>query len=165
MADYSSGSTSTSGRLVSRAVGSKNRARLSGQALLRGRVGIVVCLLVAWAFAGAVLIPETEARKPVSVHCSPSGDLCQGVFRYKGRIKFSLGLAARYYSRVYVCVRNPAGRSTCRGVRVRQRGGYYEALIAFAKNFPSSRRGKYKVTWVDYGYGYRIGRPLYFRKR
>jgi hypothetical protein len=122
---------------------------------------LVLSVLVLALLAPSATAQASE-RVPLAVYCSPTGDLCQGVYRYNGRIKFSLGLFARYFNRVDVCVRDPSGRRTCRGVRVKKNGPLFEARIALAGNFPASKRGKYKVVWQRNGY--RIGRALYFRK-
>lgn len=122
-----------------------------------------VALILFLVLLVPVATSQASERKPIAVYCSPSGDLCQGIYRYNGRIKFSLSLFAPYFNRVDVCVRNPAGLRSCRGTKVKKDGSFFEARIAFAGNFPSGKRGKYKVTWERDGY--RIGKTLSFRKR
>ena len=108
------------------------------------RFGLAVaCLAVAIFAAPAV---SAEERR-IASYCSPSGDVCYGVFDDSGTIRFQLTLAARYFARYRICVRPPRGATTCRSFPVKKTGAAYGGAVRWQRNFPSRGAGVYRVRW------------------
>lgn len=108
------------------------------------RIALVLVSLAAVAFAA----PGAAAEKQrIASYCSPSGDVCYGIFNDSGTIRFQLTLAARYFARYRVCVRPPTGATTCRSFPVKKTGAVYGGAVRWQKNFPPRGPGTYRVRW------------------
>jgi hypothetical protein len=121
----------------------------------------VLCMLAAALVAAAPASPAQEAR--IASYCSPSGDVCYGIFRDAGNVtRFQLTLAARYFGRYRICVKPPSGAATCKSFPVKRFGRLYGGAVKWDRNFPTNRGpGRYRVTWLVGTQ--RLGPALYFR--
>jgi len=107
-----------------------------------------IALLVAVVASLAVVVSASSAdQRRVASYCSPSGDVCYGIFDVRGVIRFQLTTAARYFSRYRICVRTPRGATTCKGFPVRKTGASFGGKVIWQRNFPSGGPGRYRVTW------------------
>lgn len=98
-----------------------------------------------------------QARDPS--YCSPSGDVCYGIFRARPVYNLRLTLAAKYFSRYRICVR-PLGRAaTCKSFPVKKTGLQWGGMVRWQRNFPHTP-GRYRLTW-RLGPN-RLGPPLNF---
>jgi hypothetical protein len=102
-------------------------------------------LLLAVAAPASAAREETPPR--IASYCSPSGDLCYGIFADPRFIRFHLTLAARYFDRYRICVRPPRGATTCKSFPVRRVGSTYGGQVRWQKQFPNRGNGVYRVTW------------------
>ena len=120
-------------------------------------------LLVTIAALLAIATPASAAPEArVASYCSPSGDVCYGIFDDRGVIRFQLTLAAKYFSRYRLCVRPPRGATTCRSFPVKRVGSQFGGAVRWERNFPSRGVGRYRVTWKQ---GTRaLGPALIFRR-
>ena len=85
-----------------------------------------------WAVLASIILSALLAAPATATHgrriasyCSPSGDVCYGIFDDSGTIRFQLTLAARYFSRYRLCVRPPTGATNCRSFPVKQTSGVF----------------------------------------
>lgn len=114
--------------------------------------GLLAVLGSAVAAAG---FPVTAGAKIVSSYCSPSGDLCYGVFDRGGRVQLRITTAARYFQRYILCVvllpRSSAGAEhapRCGSFPVfRQAGGTWGSTVKYSRQYPVTLPGRYRVTW------------------
>jgi hypothetical protein len=91
----------------------------------------------------------------LSSYCSPSGDVCYGVFKQDGRVSLEITTAARYFGRYTLCVKRirPLGGGAENAQRCgsfpvfRQGRGTYGSRINYAKQYPIRTRGTYRATW------------------
>ena len=116
----------------------------------------------------ALLVPTTLGattvpRKRVAAYCSPSGDVCYGIFRRGQEVEFQLTTAARYFTRYRLCVRAPTGEVTCRNAPIKGLAEQQSSTVRWSKNFPDRGQGVYRVTWSQSGV--RLGPVLRFRQR
>jgi hypothetical protein len=115
----------------------------------------------------ALLVPAFGAalspRQRVAAYCSPSGDVCYGIFRRGQEVEFQITTAARYFARYRLCVRAPTGALTCRNAPIRTLGGQQGSIVRWSKNFPDRGQGIYRVTWSQAGV--KLGPSLGFRQR
>ena len=138
-------------------------------------------VVAKWCFAGlcgqlALLGPALAATastaapgsKTIASYCSPSGDVCYGVFNRSGKVDLRITTAARYFKRYTLCVRLlPVGTDgshlqRCGSFPVfRQGGSTWGSSIDYARQYPIKDPGRYRVTW-KLGSG-PLGPPLYFR--
>jgi hypothetical protein len=120
-------------------------------------------LLVTIAALLAIATPASAAPEArIASYCSPSGDVCYGIFDDRGVIRFQLTLAAKYFSRYRICVRPPRGATTCRSFPVKRVGSQFGGAVRWERNFPSRGPGRYRVTWKQ---GTRaLGPGLTFRR-
>lgn len=121
---------------------------------------LAACSVVA---AGAARAGEEPTR--VAAYCSPSGDLCYGIFRERTTVLFDIDLVARIFGRYSLCVRPPRGAETCHAYPVRrvELGDQttWRSEIRWQRSFPVRGHGRYTVTWrAD---GRRLGPALSFR--
>jgi hypothetical protein len=118
--------------------------------------------LSALAVALAVVAPALSAdRTRIASYCSPSGDVCYGVFRAQGLIRFKLTLAAKYFRRYRICVRPVGQAPTCKSFPVRKTGrAAWGGTVIWQRNFPQRGVRTYKVTWKQGRT--RLGPPLTF---
>jgi hypothetical protein len=126
------------------------------------RIGLFLALA-----AGLVLAsPASSADQArIASHCSPSGDLCYGIFKDNvkspdGLVRFQLTTAAKYFGRYRICVRPIVQKGTCKSFPVKKVGANWGGTVIWQRNFPSAGRGKYQVTW-KLG-AKRLGPSLYF---
>ena len=109
------------------------------------------CLAVA-AVACAIAAGSASAAstaKRIAVYCSPSGDLCFGIFDRGGAVYLELSTFARYFTRYRLCVRTPAAGAAerCRSFPIRRRGRVWGSTVKYGRQFPLTGRGTYRVTW------------------
>ena len=92
------------------------------------------------------------AERTIAAYCSPSGDVCYGVFRRRHRVYLRISTAAHYFSRYTLCVRHTVVR--CGSFPVfRGAAGTWASTINYARQYPMTQPGRYRVTW-------RAGPPL-----
>jgi len=109
-----------------------------------------------------LLIPASAEAKVVKSFCSPSGDFCQYIMRKDNRIKFEMRqfpLQGKYR----LCVKPPRRGYICKTFRWRKSGPIFKSVVDFNRQFPSGRRGRYKVQWRTSD-GYKLGKTLSFKK-
>ena len=102
-----------------------------------------------------VLMAVMATAVSLSSYCSPSGDVCYGVFKRDGHVSLEISTAARYFGRYTLCVKRikPAGGGAANAQRCgsfpvfRQGHGTYGSRINYAKQYPIKTRGTYRVTW------------------
>jgi hypothetical protein len=123
----------------------------------------LVALLLAVLAPAAVGATQPIPRKRVAAYCSPSGDLCYGIFRKGADVELQITTAARYFTRYRLCVRPPTGAQTCRNVPIRMMGEQQGSVVKWNKNFPNKGRGTYRVTWSQRGT--KLGPLLRFTQR
>jgi hypothetical protein len=135
----------------------------------KSRLISLACLPLAGLLAGAAEARPTLApAKTLSSYCSPSGDVCYGVFNRGGKVFLQITTAARYFKRYGLCVRLlPVATDALHAQRCgsfpvfRQGGGTWGSSINYARQYPVKRAGRYRVTW-KLGSG-PLGPPLSFR--
>lgn len=116
------------------------------------------------ADAGTTALPQ----KRIASFCSSSGDVCYGIFKRSGKVHLRITTAARYFRRYNLCVRLlPAGSDATHAQRCgsypvfRQGGTTWGSSINYARQFPVTDPGRYRVTWKLGSSA--LGPPLYFR--
>lgn len=125
-------------------------------------------MVLALLAAGVALASPSAPPKTIASYCSPSGDVCYGIFRRTGHVSLEITTAARYFRRYTLCVRRirPAGGGTesaqrCGSFPVfRQALGTYGSRINYAKQYPVKTPGTYRVTWKAPA---ALGPPLRFK--
>ena len=128
---------------------------------------LLVVLLGVVSTAGWARGAINERR--IASHCSSSGDVCYGVFNRAGKLYLRITTAARYFKRYRLCVQLlPAGGSgaehalRCGSFPVfRQGGGTWGSSVNYAKQYPITNAGRYRVTWKLGATP--LGPPLSFR--
>lgn len=107
--------------------------------------------VLALATGAALSSPPTAATgvapKPIATYCSPTGDLCFGVFDRSGAVSLELTTFARYFARYHLCVTPPRGTATCKSFPVRESGRLYASRVRWHRNFPARGPGQYRVAW------------------
>jgi hypothetical protein len=111
------------------------------------------------AFAGGNIY---QPEKYVARYCSPSGDICLGIFR-SSTVVFQLMTVERYFPRYGLCVRSPRGAKTCRTLPVNPQGSVWGSHKRWPRHFGDSGPGVYLVTWSQAGR--RLGPTLRFTHR
>jgi hypothetical protein len=110
----------------------------------------LVFLAVACALAlSAVGAGSAQDRTRIRSYCSPSGDVCYGVFQSSGKYKLQLTLAARYFARYRICVVPLGQRKTCKSFPVKKTGTQWGGTVIWQRNFPVSGPRRYKVSWLQ----------------
>ena len=117
---------------------------------------LTVILAAGWVGAGGAT--EISGQQRVAGYCSPSGDVCLGIFNRGGAAYLEISTAARYFGRYRLCVRPPgggaAGLQRCGSFPVFRRGSVWHSSVKYGRQFPVVGPGTYRVTW-------RVGeRPL-----
>ena len=115
---------------------------------------------VSWFQGGHRLGPSLTFAYVIPTYCSPSGDVCYGIFREAGAYNFRLTLAAKYFSRYRLCVRRLGGGRRCKSFPVKKTGAQWGGKVSWKRNFPQSPGRRYRVTWLR-GTN-RLGPPLNF---
>jgi hypothetical protein len=112
-------------------------------------------LALAGPPAGAATAqPAAGPSKTLSSYCSPSGDVCYGVFNRSGKVSLRITTAAHYFKRYSLCIRLlPVATDALHAQRCgsfpvfRQGGGTWGSSINYARQYPVKRAGRYRVTW------------------
>jgi hypothetical protein len=125
-----------------------------------------VPLVLAAATPGAG--QTAAAPKTIASYCSTSGDVCYGIFKRSGKVSLEITTAARYFNRYTLCVRRLPPRSTpayaqrCGSFPVfRQSGSTWGSRVNYARQYPLTFAGTYRVTWKLAGSA--LGPALRFR--
>jgi hypothetical protein len=130
----------------------------------------IALTLVPLVLAAATPAARGTAPKPKTIasYCSTSGDVCYGIFNRSGKISLEITTAARYFNRYTLCVRRLPPRSTseyaqrCGSFPVfRQSGSTWGSRVNYARNYPLTFAGTYRVTWKLAGSA--LGPALRFR--
>jgi hypothetical protein len=129
----------------------------------------LLLVLVGLVWTGAAgAAPSAVNEKKIASYCSPSGDVCYGIFKRAGKVYLRITTAARYFSRYKLCVRLlPPGSGAdlvlrCGSFPVfRQGGGTWGSSVNYLRQYPVRNPGRYRVTW-KLG-ATRLGPPLSFR--
>ncbi len=132
---------------------------------------MLAALLLATATVGmwgTAADSGTVADKTIASYCSPSGDVCYGVFERHRRVYLRITTAAHYFSRYTLCVRLlPPGPSADNALRCGSfplfRGslGTWVSSVNYARQYPVTLPGRYRVTWKSGGQA--LGPSLRFR--
>jgi hypothetical protein len=120
-------------------------------------------LALAAALSVAVIGATTgnaSQHTRVKSYCSPSGDVCYGIFTSGSVYSFRLTLAAKYFQRYRVCVRPLGEQATCKGFPVKKTGAQWGGTVVWQRNYPLRGPRGYRVTW-RHG-ARRLGPPLTF---
>jgi len=105
---------------------------------------VVVAISVALVAAS----PAAAAQpKTIAQYCSTTGDICLDVVNRDGAVFLELTTVARYFERYVLCVKPPAGTSTCSSFPIRAGGSFYVSRVRWYRNFPARGQGAYLVTW------------------
>ena len=127
-----------------------------------------VALLVLAAMATPGARGTTPKPKTLASYCSTSGDVCYGIFKRSGKISLEITTAARYFNRYTLCVRRLPPRTTpnyaqrCGSFPVfRQGGSTWGSRVNYARQYPLTFPGTYRVTWKLAGSA--LGPALRFR--
>jgi hypothetical protein len=108
------------------------------------------------------LLALLASAAALASYCSPSGDVCYGVFAQGRVVQLRITTAARYFSRYTLCVKPPAGVLRCRSFPLlRQAGSTWGSTVRHARQFPVPGAGTYRVTWKLNGTA--LGPTLRFR--
>jgi len=110
--------------------------------------------------SGALAVTASASRgraaeRRIASYCSPSGDVCYGIFARRGTAFLRLTTAARYFRRYALCVRLlPAtGGGAEHALRCgsfpifRQSGSTWGSSVNYARQYPVTTRGRYRVVW------------------
>lgn len=124
------------------------------------RVPVLSTMLVVGLVLGVAGTPASSGSSR-SVYCSPSGDLCQGALKIRGRTYLSITLAAKYFSTYELCVKPPQGARECDRFSVKRKGSGYESRVRWSAHFEDHSKGTHRVAW--YADGQKIGRGVSFR--
>jgi hypothetical protein len=125
---------------------------------MRLLVALIAFFVLGSASASAVYQP----KRYIARYCSPTGDLCYGIFR-SGGIVFQITTIERYFARYRVCVRAPNGSRRCRTAPINRQGRVWGSHVRWPRIFGDHGPGVYRVTWSQGGT--RLGPTLRFRRR
>ena len=132
------------------------------QGCYNGPVRIALLAAVVVALASAVSSSATNGVR-VASHCSPSGDVCYGIFRQVREVyRFELTLAARYFRRYQICVKPDTAGVRCKSFPVGKRGRNFGGTVIWNRYYPNKGTVGYTVTWKQSGR--RLGPSLRFRE-
>ena len=118
----------------------------------------LLCVLIAALVAIAPSAAAEQSR--VKSYCSPSGDVCYGIFKSGSVYSFRLTLAAKYFQRYRICVRPLGEQATCKSFPVKKSGAAWGGTVFWQRNFPVRGPRGYSVTWRQGAT--RLGPPLTF---
>jgi hypothetical protein len=126
----------------------------------------VVAVILSAAFVIGTPAATSEVR--IASYCSPSGDVCYGVFRRRHRVFLRITTAAHYFNRYTLCVRlvGPGSGAEvalrCGSFPVfRAAQGTWASTVNYARQYPVTQPGRYRVTWKSGGAA--LGPSLTFR--
>lgn len=105
--------------------------------------------------SGSLVAVAAGASRPkvIASYCSPSGDVCLGVFNRANAVYLGISTAARYFARYDLCIRlqgagGAAGTRRCGSFPVfRRSGSVWASSVNYARQFPVADPGTYRVTW------------------
>ena len=118
---------------------------------------LMAALTLTWSASADASI------KWVDQYCSPSGDLCSGLYRNSGRMTSDLSTFS-FRGKYQLCVKAPRATQDCKRFRLRRANhGILRGRVRLAKHFNLRRNGRYAVSF--YSTGFRVGPALHFRKR
>ena len=127
----------------------------------------VLILVLTTATSSAAASPATRS-KTIASYCSSSGDVCYGIFNRSGKVYLRITTAARYFKRYKLCVRLlPPGSDGSHAQRCgsfpvfRQGGSTWGSSVNYARQYPLTFAGSYRVTWKLAGGA--LGPSLRFR--
>jgi hypothetical protein len=129
----------------------------------------LLLILVGAVWTGPAGAANTAVNeKKIATYCSPSGDVCYGIFNRAGKVYLRITTAAHYFRRYKLCVRLlPAGSDALHAQRCglypvfRQGGSTWGSSINYARQFPIKNPGRYRVAWKLGSSA--LGPPLIFR--
>jgi hypothetical protein len=106
-------------------------------------------VLLAVVCAAALSLPGNasaaeQARLPS--YCSPTGDLCYGIFNANGQYSLRITLAAKYFPRYRLCVRKLGRARQCKSFPVRKTGAVWGGRVLWFRNFGHAP-GSYRLRW------------------
>jgi hypothetical protein len=107
-----------------------------------------------------------EPKRYIARYCSPTGDLCYGIFGFRSndRIVFQLSTQEPYFASYRICVKPPTGAVRCRNFPINKLTPIYGSHVYWRRNFGDRGPGVYRVTWKSQQ-GTRLGPTLRFRRR
>jgi hypothetical protein len=139
----------------------------------------------------ATAVGDTARVSTIASYCSPSGDICYGIFDRSGQIILRITTAAHYFSRYTLCVTrlprssNPEHAQRCGAFPLfRSSGSSWSSSVNFARQYVGGAQaphpltplpGRYRVTWRQVcqrcdakaqrhsGAGQPLGPALFFR--
>jgi hypothetical protein len=118
-------------------------------------------LLLALIAALVAVAPSAAAGQTrVKSYCSPSGDVCYGIFKTGSVYSFRLTLAEKYFSRYRVCVRPLGQQAKCKSFPVKKTRANWGGTVVWQRNYPVRGPRGYRVTWRQGTT--RLGPPLTF---
>ena len=118
-------------------------------------------LTFAVLLGGLIAAPAASARVRVVDHfCSESGDYCLYVLRVHGRIKFEFR-EFPFRGDYKLCVKPPRHPVDCDHFFLHRQGPIFISRVDFARHFPHSYSGRYRVGWTVDGFHLH---SLHFRK-
>ena len=89
---------------------------------------LVASLLVVSAVVASDAPGAVNARR-IASYCSPSGDVCYGIFKAGGTYSFRLTLAKKYFSRYRVCVLPLGQQAKCKSFPVKKTGASWGGTV------------------------------------
>ena len=98
---------------------------------------------------GSMTATAANRSTTVASYCSPSGDVCYGVFQKAGNYQFKLTLAAKYFGRYRICVLPLGQTKTCKSFPVKKTGAQWGGTVIWQRNFPVRGPRRYKVSWLQ----------------
>jgi len=107
---------------------------------------LALAAAVAVALLAAVPAGASQHTR-VKSYCSPTGDLCYGIFKNGSTYSFQLTLAAKYFQRYRVCVRPLGEQGICKSFPVRKTGPGFGGTVIWQRNYPVRGPRGYRVTW------------------
>ena len=119
--------------------------------------GLLLALVIGLL---AVVSAQAASQTRVKSYCSPSGDVCYGIFKSGSTYSFRLTLAAKYFQRYRVCVRPLGEQATCKSFPVKKTGAIWGGTVVWQRNYPVRGPRGYRVTWRQGAT--RLGPPLTF---
>jgi hypothetical protein len=128
---------------------------------LASKSSLITLSTIAVALSSDAATSSASNTSVVRSYCSPSGDVCYGIFKRRGEIIFRTTTAAHYFNRYTLCVTllprstNPEHARRCGAFPVfRLSGSTWGSTVSFVRNYVGPRRhgikplpGRYRVTW------------------
>jgi len=124
------------------------------------RLALVAALAAALVAAVAA---DASRQTRVKSYCSPSGDVCYGIFKTgDGIYSFRLTLAAKYFARYRICVLPLGQQARCKSFPVKKTGAGWGGTVIWQRNYPVRGPRGYRVTWRQGPHARRLGPSLTF---